>query len=190
MTPLLKLPIASYLASALLLTAALGYLVVDRVRLLTTGREIVLPIVPVDPRDLFKGDYARLAFEISRLDQSLAPEPDRNAGPPFARPPMTVYVTLEQRPDGTWGPIAVSSARPTTLDPGKVVLRGRTQPWSRRDITYGLERYFVPEGTGRRIEDLAQKSKLAAIVAVDSSGGSAIKGLLIDGRRVYEEPLF
>ena len=41
---------------ALAHTAVLAYMVVDRVRLLKSGREITLPIVPVDPRDLFRGE--------------------------------------------------------------------------------------------------------------------------------------
>ena len=70
----LKGPLAGIVASAVLLTGILGWMVVDRVRLLAAGREIVLPIRPVDPRDLFKGDYARLGYEISVLDSKLVPD--------------------------------------------------------------------------------------------------------------------
>ena len=49
-------PLAGMALSGLLMTGILGYMVQDRVSLLRTGREIVLPIKPVDPRDLFKGD--------------------------------------------------------------------------------------------------------------------------------------
>jgi len=45
---------------ALAQTGVLAAMVIDRVRLLTSGREITLPIVPVDPRDLFRGEYVRL----------------------------------------------------------------------------------------------------------------------------------
>ena len=33
---------------------------------LTTGETILLRVVPVDPRDLFRGDYVILSYEISR----------------------------------------------------------------------------------------------------------------------------
>jgi uncharacterized membrane-anchored protein len=41
---------------ALAHTGVLAAMVIDRVRLLSSGREITLPIVPVDPRDLFRGE--------------------------------------------------------------------------------------------------------------------------------------
>ena len=37
---------------------------------LRTGKEILLKTVPVDPRDLFRGDYVILRYEISRLDSN------------------------------------------------------------------------------------------------------------------------
>jgi len=56
-------------------------------------------------------------------------------------------------------------------------------------VRYGIEQYFVPQGEGPRLEALARDKKLAALIAVDASGNAAIKGLLIDGRLQYEEPL-
>ena len=49
---------------ALAQTAVLAGMVADRVRLLKSGREITLPIVPVDPRDFFRGEYVRLGYDI------------------------------------------------------------------------------------------------------------------------------
>ena len=185
-------PLARIAAATVLLTGILGWMVVDRVRLLASGREIVLPIRPVDPRDLLKGDYARLGFDISTVDPAMMP-----AAPPLPsnvvyqrQPPRTVYVTLEQQPDQSWKPVAVALRFPTAHAANQIVLRGTTQSWDQRLISYGIERYFVPEGTGGRIEDLARTSRLSAIVAVDRSGRAAIKGLVSDGRRIYEEPLF
>lgn len=191
MRSLLTRPFAGTIASAVLLTVALGWMVAERVRLLSSGREIVLPIRPVDPRDLFKGDYARLGFDISLLDRSLVPG-DAAARDPSerARVPKTIYVTLEQQADQSWKPVAASDTLPTVAKASQIVLKGRTQPWDRRRVSYGIERYFVPEGTGGNIEDLARKSKLAAIVVVDGKGNAAIKGLVSDGKRFYEEPLF
>ena len=50
-------------------------MVIDRVRLLKTGREITLPIVPVDPRDLFRGEYVRLGYDIGRVPLRLLDGP-------------------------------------------------------------------------------------------------------------------
>ncbi len=57
-------------------------------------------------------------------------------------------------------------------------------------MRYGIESYFVPEGQGPRLEALARDKKMAALIAVDSGGNAAIKGLVIDGVLQYEEPLF
>lgn len=191
MMRLLLRPLGGMLISAVLLTGVLGWMVIDRVRLLSSGREIVLPIRPVDPRDLFKGDFARLGFDISQIDAALMPNvPDARGGVPQRGPARTVYVTLEQQVDQSWKPVAVSDKLVPVAQPNRIVLKGRTVAWNQRRISYGIERYFVPEGTGGDIENLARKSQLAAIVAVDGKGNAAIKGLVTDGRRVYEEPLF
>ncbi len=50
----------------------------------------------------------------------------------------------------------------------------------RIEVEYGIESYFVPEGTGRMIE---QARDVKVRVAIDSSGNSVIKHLLVDGER-------
>jgi hypothetical protein len=45
-------------------------------------------------------------------------------------------------------------------------------------------------GRGRRLENLARETKLAACIAVDRGGNAALKGLVIDGKLEYEEPFF
>ena len=176
-------PIAGLLASGVLLTGILGAMVVDRMLLLRNGREIVLPIRPVDPHDFFKGDFARLRYDISRLDVGLT------SGLWDERREQTVYVTLERDAGEAWKPVAVARTLPTGLGPNQIAIRGRTSPYAPDLISYGLERYYLPEGTGWRIEEMARKSQLSAIVVVDGSGRAAIKGLVIDGKHVYEEPL-
>ena len=81
---------------ALAQTGVLAYMVIDRVELLRNGREITLPIVPVDPRDLFRGEYVRLGFEVSRLPRDLldGPAPEGQSA--------RFFVTLEKKEDGTW----------------------------------------------------------------------------------------
>jgi uncharacterized membrane-anchored protein len=184
-------PTFAILLSGLVLTGALAWLVLDRIALLSSGREIVLAIRPVDPRDLFKGDYVRLAFEVSEIDKALLPDDRRRPGERRFAMSGTVplYVILERQPDDSWTPVAVSETEPTGLSANRVFLKGKTQRHSRRRVLYGIERYYVQEGTGLALEKLARTAKLAAIVAVGRDGTTAIKGLVVDGRRVYDEPL-
>jgi len=100
-----------------------------------------------------------------------------------------VYVTLERDAGEAWKPVAVARTLPKGLGPNQIAIRGRTSRYASNLISYGLERYYLPEGTGDKIEALARKSQLSAIVAVDGGGRAAIKGLVIDGKRVYDEPL-
>jgi len=173
---------------ALAQTAVLAGIVIDRVRLLQSGREIVLPIIPVDPRDLFRGEYVRLSYSVGSVPSRLleGPKPGRNDA---------FYVVLEKAADGAWQPVKVSAAMPAETSPDRVVLKGRAlhewmqSPTARQLVRYGIESYFVPEGQGKRLEDLAREKKLAARIAVDGRGNAAIKGLIIDGVVQYEEPL-
>jgi uncharacterized membrane-anchored protein len=172
-------------------TGVLAAMVIDRVRLLSSGREITLPIIPVDPRDLFRGEYVRLGYEIGRVPSRLleGPPPRRNAA---------FYVVIEKRADGTWAPVKVTRAMPQETSPDRIALSGRTafnwvlwtSPNAMHQVRYGIESYFVPEGQGKRLEALAREKRMAALIAVDAKGNAAIKGLIVDGVLQYEEPLF
>ena len=54
---------------------------------------------------------------------------------------------------------------------------------------YGIEDFFVPEGKGPELEKLVGQKKLDALIAIDDAGNAGIKGLMVEGQRVYEEPL-
>ena len=177
------------LAAGVIQTAVLGAMVYDRVSLLKSKREIVLEVVPVDPRSLFRGDYVVLRYNISRLDKGLpAEELQRGA---------TLYVTLEKAEDGSWRALKADTAAPALL-PGQVMLRGRVESAWRGTgeagqsviVRYGIESYFVPEGEGKSLERMVGEKRIAAVVAVDDDGNSAIKGLTVDGQLVHREPLF
>jgi uncharacterized membrane-anchored protein len=166
---------------AALQLGALSWMVAERVALLKGGREVVLPIVPVDPRDLFKGDFVRLAYPISTIPIRLTDGKNLAYN-------KRVYVTLQPEADATWSVAAVAQDHPGTVATGQIILRGTTEYNNR--IRFGLERYYVPEGKGPALEKLAREKKLAAIVAVDRKGIAAIKGLSADGQKIYDEPLF
>jgi uncharacterized membrane-anchored protein len=172
-------------------TAAIGWMVTDRITLLKTGKEVVLPIIPVDPRSLFRGDYVRIDFPVTMVSSELFATSDkspRRAGP--------VFVTV-QRDGETWKPVAVNETRPNP-GPDQTVMQGRLAgnwwpglgrtPHQVR-INYGIERYYVPEGKGLELEKAARDKKLAVVVAVDGRGRAAIKGIVVDGKLTYEEPL-
>ena len=144
-------------------------------RTLATGTVIQLETVPVDPRDLFRGDYVQLSYKISTLDLAAL-----GSTGSFA-PGSTVYVGLEER-----GPYWEATSVGTT-HPGGLAIRGTV--WTHfagsgggLGVRYGLESYFVPEGKGRLIER-AQRP-VTVEVSVDGGGRAVIRRLLVDGQPV------
>ncbi len=175
-------------AVAAVQAAVLCWMIYERAHLLASGREIVLEAVPVDPRSLFQGDYVTLNYAISRV----------NTPPGLQLHNGTVlYVTLQKAANDTWTVAQTSTTQPAATSPDQVVLKGRVQYFgaatdqapAQSSVDYGIETFFVPEGTGHKLEKLIGDHKLSALIAVDEDGNAGIKGLVVDGKRVYEEPL-
>src|SRR4051812_24712794 len=51
-------------AAALLLLAAVNFVIYSREQLLANGRVVLLELAPVDPRSLMQGDYMALRFQV------------------------------------------------------------------------------------------------------------------------------
>jgi uncharacterized membrane-anchored protein len=179
-------------AVALGQAAVLGWMIWDRTSLLANGREVVLEVVPVDPRSLFRGDYVVLGYDISRFKL-----------PPGSKLPARhapYYITLRKGPGDNWQGVSGSTEPPAQQQPGDVVIKGQvdyvvqasvdnpSQP-AAVSLHYGIENFFVPEGAGRELEQLVGDKKLSALIAIDAGGNAAIKGLISEGKRVYDEPL-
>ncbi|MGM7700284.1 GDYXXLXY domain-containing protein [Pseudalkalibacillus sp. Hm43] len=116
---------------------------------LQTGERVTLETEPIDPKDLFHGDYVILNYKISRLPVSLwadEGEPDYNE---------SVYVVLKESGE-VYEASSIHNNRPDT-DEGEVVLkaivRGMMDHVGVIRLDYGIERYYVEEGTGRQIEE-------------------------------------
>lgn len=181
----------------LVLCGAILLLVQSRASILSSGAEIRLKTEPVDPRDLFRGDYVVLNYEISRFDLT-GPEGERE----FRRGD-TIYVRLAPDAEGFARVVAAYKARPDVRAP-EVVIAGtvrspgicpngeQSTPACERGrtglrVAYGLESYFVPQGEGLAIER-TERSRIEVVAAVATSGQAAIKRLLIDGKLVHNEP--
>jgi uncharacterized membrane-anchored protein len=185
-----------YILAALVLCGLILATVVQRAGILRTGQEARLEVVPVDPRDLFRGDYVVLDYRIGTVNVPL------DVTTAFTRG-QQVFVTLRPDVNNMSRAVAISAERPT-VSGTDIVISGivsipSTCPFNEsgvRDcklgtravgVRYGLESYFVPEGEGKKIE-LTPKALLEVVAAVAPSGQAAIKRLLIDGKPVYDEP--
>jgi uncharacterized membrane-anchored protein len=154
---------------------------------LARGRTIVLETVPVDPRDLFRGDYVVLEYTVSTLD--LNGVEDRTHGK--LTKGKRAYVVLQPRFEKgreAWLPVAVFPRPPTgdeLLDFGRraLFLEGKVtgRGGGRARLKYGIESYFVPEGRGHELER-APRGALTVEVSVTPSGRSTIRRALLKGR--------
>jgi uncharacterized membrane-anchored protein len=125
-----------------------------------TGKTYLLKAEPVDPRDLLSGDYVALQYTISTL-------PDRFDISGFNIP---TYVTLQ--PIGTLWEIGDVNETPPNGD--VPYLKGRA---SGRQISYGIERYYVPEGKGKQVP-----RDLYAEIVIQPGGTAQLKKLYSDGK--------
>ncbi|MFA5880719.1 MAG: GDYXXLXY domain-containing protein [Eubacteriales bacterium] len=144
---------------------------------LAYGTKILLKTKPVDPWDLFRGDYVVLNYDLSDLNLKTIP-----ADISDFKNNETVYVVLKQQ-GRYWVADSVSHTRPSG---GTLAIKGVVIYYNSGDkvlnLQYGIESYFVPQDQGRTIEK--ERSSLEAEVSVDSSGNSALVGLFIQGKEV------
>ncbi|MEQ1577252.1 MAG: GDYXXLXY domain-containing protein [Hyphomicrobium sp.] len=170
--------------------AALVWMIAGRISLLKSGREMTVEVVPVDPRDLFRGEYVILGYTFSGTGDTSLPDATKRGD--------RLYATLKAAEGTKWDLVTVTPSYPEKLEPGQAVLSGyASDVWRNSEngrvtgrIRYGIETYFVPEGKGRAIEEMVRDKKIEALLAVSGSGQAAIKALVIDGKRVHEEPLY
>lgn len=188
------------LAIALLQSAVLVWMLWERVSLLRNGQAVLLDVEPVDPRDLFRGDYVILSYPVGRIKtETVSGEDEFEKHDP-------IYVSVRRGESGTWQAVAINKALPEKPDSDLVVLRGTVtyvinrqesgtntvcdQACAELSVRYGIESYFVPEGEGRKLEAMRDKRMIQIAVRVAENGEAAIAGLAIDGEIRYEDPIF
>lgn len=165
-------------------SVALAYMIYDRQAMLNSSRVVTLKMVPVDPRDIFRGDYVVLNYAISRIDVKTLDGDDSFSSGEVA------FVTMQKQGED-WKAVAIKRGQPLMVQ-GGVPIRATVQyadgTWA--NLTYGIESYFVPEGTGRAIEDEARRGELSVDIAVDEQGRAAIKAIRRSDKVVYVEGIF
>lgn len=140
---------------------------------LLTGETILVRVVPVDPRDFFRGDYVVLGYEFSRTPAAIDGLPGSGWQQEWSG--KTVYVTLVAEPDGKhWRAEKYSIYQPAS---GKY-LRGRIAGHGR--IEFGIEAYYLQEGKGYEYENAVRDHRLSAEIAVTADGQAALRGLRIE----------
>lgn len=166
-----RLTIFGLAAAALLQLGVLAVEYLGSVYPLWTGREIRLRTVPVDPRDMFRGNYARLKYEISTVRL-----PPANNG---FRQGEIVYVLLKEEKDGLWTFAGATLEKPA----GGLFLRGRIEEprWLREggkfQVRYGIEAFFAPKEKAEALERNL-RHQAVAVIMVAANGKATLKDVV------------
>ncbi|MCX6896611.1 MAG: GDYXXLXY domain-containing protein [Verrucomicrobia bacterium] len=148
-------------------------------RALRVGQLIMLETRPVDPRDLLRGDYVTLGYPISDVPLKLFSP----ACPNVPDVGTTIYVALAPAANGFYE-VARAATASFTPDGAQVLVQGKSRYWwgatNSVRVEYGLERYYVREGTGN------PRGKLTVQAAVPKSGRATIKEVFVDGKPYAE----
>jgi uncharacterized membrane-anchored protein len=187
--------IVSAVALALAQIAFLSWVIAGRAAILRDGREILLKVEPVDPRDLLRGDYVRLGYEIASIPTNLISNIPADASYTVAGP---VHVRLKKQDDGYWRAVSATLYQQPANPPAaeEVDIRGHVgEGWNLGEgtsisVDYGIERYYVPEGEGKAIEQDLRVRPFGLKVAVAGDGTAQIKALMDGETMLYEEPLY
>jgi uncharacterized membrane-anchored protein len=142
---------------------------------LVFGQTVLVRVQPVDPRDLVRGDYVILSYDFSRVpEQGIEglKDDERRWSKLEGR---NVYVPLVRDTNGVhW-----RAAKATVMKPLQgPFLKGHIERYG--SMKFGIESYFVEEGTGLVYERAIRDRKLTAELAVTSSGKAALRGLRIE----------
>ncbi len=136
---------------------------------LWSGREIKLKTIPVDPRSYFRGNYARLRYQIStipRTELGTAALPRQNE---------IIYIHLRETAGGLFEYAGISLQKPRD----GLFIRGRVhyphwqQGAQNLEILYGIEAWFRPMAEAATLEKALRSGGFASI-KIAANGKAAL----------------
>lgn len=150
----------------LLLVVFFGAFIIYNENILNSGETIYLKTTPVDPRDLLRGDYVILSYEIaddSRTRNLIIDENLSNFD--------SIYFILEKDENE----VGYLKEVRTTKPEGVLYLKGLVDLSSetRTSVELGIGKYFIPEGRGYEVERL--RGELEVLVSIGNYGAARIK---------------
>lgn len=153
---------------------------IGKEHILQTGTEIFLRTQPVDPQDLFRGDYVNLSYDISWFDAGQM----RSSYVRHFALDETVYVTLDRSSEYV-------SIKQIHYDPplGDVYLKGRVTDidGDRVKVSYGIEKFFVADRFRRPPDGESDQKNIGVLAAVDRRGNAIVKKVLWNKQEVRFE---
>ncbi len=167
-----------FLSFLLLQLLILFFLIFSNYLPLLLGSKITVEVLPVDPRSLFQGDYVILSYPfntlyLNEIEHDLTHE-NLDKG-------ETLYLTFASR-GKIHEPDFITADKQKTK--GRVYLKISAQNYSyfyspvqpRLSAHWGIEQFYVPEGTGKEIEKQINQGKVYANLSI-YRGKGRVSGL-------------
>ena len=129
--------------------------IVEKEKILSGGKLVLLKLAPVDPRSLMQGDYMRLNYEISG-NVSVGNIPKRG------------YCIVKLDSDGIAGKVRLQNDI-TPVNPGEYPIEYTAGSWN---INIGAESYFFEEGNAGKFDSARYGG-----IKIDNQGNSILIGL-------------
>jgi uncharacterized membrane-anchored protein len=140
---------------------------------LWTGKEIRLKVVPVDPRSLFRGNYAQLRYDISSIDVKVLGEHKQYRNGEF------VYIKLKPGIDGVYVFDGAGLDKPATgfFIRGRIRVTNGQEDVRKFEVRYGIEAYFAPKQKALILERELRDGGIA-VVMIAGNGKPALKDVI------------
>ena len=193
---------AAFAALFLVQAAPAMKMAVDHTETLAKGKPVLLAVETRDPRDLFRGEYSVLTYEIGQ-SRNLPASPAGLEGCDLARRPTCfvphgteVYLRLEPDAGGVHRGIEVLFERPGdgvtyiagTARSGTVSSAGAGIGTAKCDkeicfqgnIVYGIENWFGPQGVPAKVDRIDRRDILVR-ARLGAGGRPALDALVVKG---------
>ena len=155
-------------AAILLQLFVLSGMVVKAAMPLWTGTEIRVKTVPVDPRSMFRGNYARLNYAFGLLPEDAFGDTEE------VRLGEVVYVSLQPGEGGLYEYAGASLTQPES----GVFLRGRiVNAYAPYRVNYGIDAFFAPKKKALKLEQELRNGGMAVLM-VTAGGRVALKDVI------------
>ncbi len=154
-------------------------IIIFKVSVSIGGFDVLLEIEPVDPRDPFRGDYLTFRYsDLSIIDLTNFDFAPVEVG-------GTVYVPLVKSAKYWTAQRGIEKNR-SEVDGSKLFIKGKVTDvrGSSVSLTYGIEEYFIPEGTGRDFSFFSREAH--SKVAIDQNGNPVLKNVYVDDKPFEE----
>lgn len=140
---------------------------------LWTGNEIKVKTIPVDPRSLFRGNYARLRYDFSRVDGKYF------KGEETLRTGDVIYVTLKLGDNELYEFSEAVLEKPTdnSFLRGRVVSATLNDQHTTYQINYGIDAFFAPKEKALSLEKELRDGGIAVLM-VGKDGRARIKNIV------------